>query len=692
MDFIIEQILFYFAIIVVLFLPGWFLMMAFFKERTSKLFSPIEKFVISFGLSIISVDFLMILMGRANISLTRWSIILAIILFSIVCWVIKNNFKLLIFNFKTIFNNKIFNNKIKNLKFKNWKTKNLNSRTVLIILILFLTIFIKTVYLKDTIFPTSTDLGHHMYWSKLISQTGELPTYEKLKIIETNTGYTLQTENIADFIIGEHLIFSAINLISGIPFISYFPTLVLFLINIMCLLALFILTLRLFENYKFSHSRLLGKNIAILTLLLAGPLYTLASPQAKFVSGGVVGNLLGNLFIPLALYFYFRAFKNPTTKKSYQFLMTALFITMGLFYTHHLSGLIFLFITIFIITTYIVLILIKNTKYQILNARYYFKLIFSPSIIIFLLLASFYLLLIYTPSYLNTDATGTAIGAPSKSTRIGLTPTQFKYAIGEPILALGIIGLILLFFQTLKKNKSQINKNNKSHTANYLLLATLLGWVLAVSLMTLKPHWLHINIPSGRVANYANFPFIIIASFTIVWLAYSVQNLRTTKTFLPTRIISIFFSLLCLTFLSAGYYDNSQSLIKNSNNQSALKTFHASEYLAKNSEHFSKKSMLLKDHNHIKADTWIKLFFMKDYSYPLSRGFFKRYNDPTKPREMCTLWMIESPSSEKAQQCYQDTQTKFIMINPNPDGIQFKKDENFWKIYSGNEINIFYKK
>ena len=83
---------------------------------------------------------------------------------------------------------------------------------------------------------------------------------------------------------------------------------------------------------------------------------------------------------------------------------------------------------------------------------------------------------------------------------------------------------------------------------------------------------------------------------------------------------------------------------------------------------------------------------MQDYKYPLSRGYFKRYDDITKPREMCTLEMIASPSSEEAQNCFQETGTNLIMINPAYDSAQFKKLTDFDQIYSASKINIYYRK
>jgi hypothetical protein len=54
-----------------------------------------------------------------------------------------------------------------------------------------------------------------------------------------------------------------------------------------------IFTGRLFKN----------KNITALSFFAVGVLYAINAPQGKYVSGGVVGNILGNMFLPVALYF-----------------------------------------------------------------------------------------------------------------------------------------------------------------------------------------------------------------------------------------------------------------------------------------------------------------------------------------------------------------------------------------------------
>lgn len=636
---IYTQILFYVSIILVLFIPGYFFLLAI--ESKKKFFNPLERLVFSFGFSIISFNFLMILMGKAGILLNRFSVIAGIVLFSFSCHMIR---------------------RMRRSKDNSSDDSSLNfskNQIALIILLLFLTIFIKTAYLKDSIFPTSTDLGHHMYWSKLISQTGQLPVYQESDIIQNGGNFAISApQKIADFIIGEHLIFSAINLISGINFISYLPSLILFLIHIAGILTIFILALRLFREYSF------GKNAAIISLFLIGPLYAISSSQAKFVSGGVIGNTVGNLLIPFAIYFLFRAFR----EKNSVFLSLGIFSALGLAYVHHLSAFIFLFVFAFSAIIFFVF----NLKNIIIHLKEWMGIIFKPAPAISLLFALCFLLFIYTPTYVGTEAVGTAVGGPSKETRAGLTFNQLKMTAGEARMVFGLIGIAIIL--AIKKRK-----NYES--------AFVLGWGIAILIMSLKPQWLFLDLPSTRIANYISFPLAISGAFA---LAYLLNKLKSSegKYNINPKLFYALCSMLCVFALANGFYDNSQSLSNGTNVQKAMQTFDASAYLGEKTDSSDK---VVKDHNYLTADSWIKLSFMDGYNYPFSRGYFKRYEDVTKPREMCTLWMISTPNTAEGQKCFEDLGVNFVVVNPNFDSAQFQKSEDFWQVYSGSEINIYYR-
>jgi hypothetical protein len=286
-----------------------------------------------------------------------------------------------------------------------------------------------------------------------------------------------------------------------------------------------------------------------------------------------------------------------------------------------------------------------------------------------------FILFIYTPTYLNPKAINTAVGAPSKASRMGLTLDQLKSTAGEARFAFALAGILLLFFAR------KIGKYRQ---------AFLIGWIGALTLMSLEPNLLFVNIPSDRIASYIVFPAAIVAAcmLTHVFILLKDNDSSNGKNYLSSSFILITFFAFMLFAATNGFFDNSQSLNSSNSTNEAIQTYAASKYLAQNS---TEQDIILKDHNYLSGDSWIKLFFMHGYNYPLSRGYFKRYEDETKPREQCTNFMISLPNGPEAKQCFSGTNTDFIMINSKIDSGQFAKLENFWQIYSSDEVGIFYK-
>lgn len=636
--FIFSKIIFILTLALVLFLPGYFFLRAVFGK--SKTFSSLENIVLSLATSITIIDILMLFMGKLAIPFTRWSLFAAIILFIAACvGIIRYRSE----NWRSLWH------------FKKDDLHFSRRQSAAFLILIFLTIFIKTTYLSDSVLPSSTDLGHHMYWTKLIVTDHVLPVYEEADI-NMETG-NLEILPIADFIIGEHLPFAAISLISGASVISTFPISVLLIVNIFSTLAIFILALSLFD--KHPH----GKSIALVTLLLIGPLWTLASPQAKFVSGGVIGNAIGNLFIPFILYCFYRAF----SEKSSRLLALGIFLGIGVAYTHHLSTFILIFIFLFTAVWF----LATNYRTIFYNSKQWLRLAANPYVVSAIALGIILVLFVYLPTYLNTKAVGTAVGTPTKSTRIGFTFAQLSDIGGQARMALALAGFFLLAILPSRKSYSS---------------ALLIGWLGSLLVMSLKPNLLFIDIPSNRIASYIIFPLAVVGAYAFAQLLSRSEQSHFER-LKPFHAIAIFFFFISFA-ATGGLFDNAQSLAPQDNSPQILQIHAASEYLA---EHSTAKDGIVKDHNYLAADAWIKTFFMRGYTYPLSRGYFKRYEDETKPREMCTLEMISSPDSPKAQECFEKTGTDFVMINPKFDSPQFIKSKDFIPAYISDDVAIYYR-
>ncbi len=641
LGFISDQILFYVSIILVLFMPGYsFISAVFAKDR----FSSLEKLILSFGLSILITDFLMIALSKFKILFTETSLISTLLIFSILFFVIDR-----------IKNRNAVNDQA-SLGFS-------KKQSTAIILIIFITVLIKIIYLQNVIVPSSTDLGHHMYWAKSFAQNGQIGEYVSRDIItDANGAYRMsQPQPISDFIIGEHLIFSAIAIISGLDFLSYFPIITLFLVNIFSLLSVFILTFRIFEDHP---KKII---IAILSLLLIGPLFAIDPPQAKYVAGGVVGNIIGNLLTPLAFYFYVRFFK----ERRAEWIFGALLFSMGLFYTHHLSALIFL---LSLIASVILLFVFnfKETKEILANWK---KYTLSPIFIGFIVFSIVFIFFIYTPSYLKNSAVDTVIGEVKKIEHTGLTFFQFKDIIGEPRVGLSLSGLFFAAY-LFRKNKCKSS------------LMILFGWTMIIGMISLAPSIMKLSIPSGRVANFAVYPFSILSALAFISIfSYVKSSLNKTMKLNRNFIYALFFLIMTLLF-SFGFNYNSQYLVFKDDRKKIKNTFDASAYLA---SRIKLNDNLISDHIYITADSWTKLYFMRDYNFPLYRANLERYENKIDKKEFCTLWMISEPGEEKSRQCFNELGVNFVMVNKITDSQQFLKLPEFSKIYSNNDIAIFFR-
>ncbi len=652
---LISNIILILIFILTLFLPGWLFLNFLLKTTLSKL----EIFVLSVPMSLSIVTLSILISGKLGISITQIniSIILVIILLiEIILLKIKKQRHLPIPYFET------FSRK----------------QVSILILSIALMIFIKTAFLVNTIFPTATDLGHHMFWVEKIISSEELVTYSKIKVIpdnieSANTSVANFTESqpIADFIIGEHIIFVVISLLTELSVVSAFPSLVLFIINIFTALALFILSLRLFHKLPF------GKNSAIFSFILIGPLYAISGAQAKFVSGGVIGNIFGNLLVVSIIFFLYISF----TKKSRNSMLVVFLLLITLIYTHHLST----FILVYSLFGIFITLCITNWRKIPKIAKSWKYLMTSPILLLLITLSSLFLIFIYTPSYLNTVAISSATGAPNKSTRTGIKFTQLKTMLGDARLSFAIAGFLLSLI-LFSKNRYMINIRKTLKTELYFKLpytkAIILGWFGIIFIMISYPAILKVNIISSRIATYIAFPSAIIGGFLLSWLLFYIPKS------LPKNISTTVLVMLFLFIFSDGLLDSNNSLKELSKTEEAVQTFHAAQYLSKN---IQESTWVLKDHNYITSDTWIKVFLATNYSNPLSRSYFRRYESHPN-REHCTLEMISNPGTDLSKDCFTSLNIGPIMIDTSEDGEKFNRNLNFVKVYENNNSSIYWKK
>jgi hypothetical protein len=606
----------------VLVFPGVFFQLAIFGWKSAfggGKISFFEKAVLAVPFSLIIVDLIVLLLNKLNILLKGPVLVGAILIFCLVCFAVFQ------FRFgKKKSKKEEEGEPDKTFDFSTWQA-------VFILLALVLAIFIRTAYLSDTIIPSATDLGHHMYWVQTIINTGHLPDY-----------------GVPDFIIGEHMVFAVVNLISGVKISTAMPALLLLLFNITGIFTLAILLGRIFEN----------KKIVAMSFFVAGSLYAINPPQGRYVSGGVVGNIMGDMLIPVALYFLYRAF----AEKNRIFAGLFLFSFIGLLYTHHLSA----FVLIFSIAGILLLYLLLNIKNALRIIGDWLKIFLKPFPLAVLLGGAVFLLFVFTPSYFNAAAVGQATGEPMKATRVGLSLSQIQSSVGSAQLILGVLGFLLALLVIKTKE---------------LKYSVALGWFLILFAMAWKPGWLYVNIPSDRIGNYFFLPLAFLSSYALV----RYFEIFTSAT---SRFFSTIFLFTLLFFVITNGLSDSADVFKTKNQfQGIMETFHSATYLAATVD--TNKDIILKDHVNIYGDSWYKLFFMKDFKYPLSRGVLMRYVDPTKPRETCTRDMISDPESDAGKACFADTGVNYVVVNAQIEGNSFEKYPDFSKVYGSNYISIF---
>lgn len=630
----LHSFLFLLVLPFVLFLPGWALLK--FVERKQTTFSSLERIVLSMVLSIGVVDFLFLTMDGVHIPITHLSVLASILGFSFIFFWLAH--------------------RQQTTKTARQSPSTLTSQYAIPFVILFATIVIfKLLFALPNVTPNATDLGHHMYWVKQITLEGKLPIYQEREITQGPDGtYSVgDPQPISDFIIGEHLTLAALGLLSGMDVMSAYPLITLLLIHLMTVVAIFVLALRLFET---TSARDL---IALLALLLFGIMYAFGPPQMKYISGGVVGNTIGNLFIPGAILFLIIAFRERRTDLLVMFILT----TLGLAYTHHLSTLVFGLILI-----------LACILFTILNFRQVTQdilpLFIRPTVLLTIVLSGVYFFGFWTPSYITNHAATTVIGTATDAEHQGLSLNQLKFALGEPRFIFGLLGLLLLL----------ITKEWRRQDVTALFLA----WAGILSLMILRPDLTHIDLPSARVSNYLILPFTLLTAFDLAWL---FEHLRQ-ETYLPSWLRSGTLMLLIVFMLHNGLIDNT-TFLKNQTdtyaNMALLKD--AAEYTAKT---VPESNTVIHDHINILGDTWIKLFFMRDYNYPFYRALLFRYDRPRDKQERCTLLLLSTPNTDEALKCAKDLNVRALLVNEKIDGPQFKHFDQYWQIYSNGAHSVYW--
>ena len=109
--------------------------------------------------------------------------------------------------------------------------------------------------------------------------------------------------------------------------------------------------------------------------------------------------------------------------------------------------------------------------------------------------------------------------------------------------------------------------------------AFLIGWSIILLIMTMRPGWLFIDIPSARIGAYLSFPLGLSAAFGIIML-FAWLKKSGRRTHAPTLLFIATAFAVFIFAAGSGSYDNSQTLLPGAKSFEAAETFAASRYLA----------------------------------------------------------------------------------------------------------------
>ncbi|MBD3300733.1 MAG: hypothetical protein GF347_05270, partial [Candidatus Moranbacteria bacterium] len=418
------------TLILVFIVPGWLILDLFFAGRDR--LSLIEKTGLSLPLSVTLINFIVLLLGRFNVGLNAFNLYLTLI-FSVGVLALAYYF----------LQKKSQHNSKPVLPIKTFSRKNL-------IILSLISILISARFLALDIVPNNTDLGHHMYWVKNLEINEKIPDY-----------------NTSDVIVGEHIAFFVLSKLTGIDILTAFPVVFLMIIDLISFLLIFQLAKRISRK----------ESIALISFAFIAVLYVIAAPFMKFVSGGVVGNTFGNLFIPSVLLSLFLSFRFNEKR----FLALAIFLFVGIFYIHHLSTFLLIFIILSLVGSQILLELMfpyrKRFDFRVLKR--WLRLFFSKAPLIVLTISAVFIGLIYTPHYIRHEAVETVVQTPDKDSHRGVSLNSFTSSIGEFRTLLGILGVVV-FGWVIARNSSLKPQNKKQGQRNLQLnlnAALILGWL-----------------------------------------------------------------------------------------------------------------------------------------------------------------------------------------------------------------------
>lgn len=333
---------------------------------------------------------------------------------------------------------------------------------ILAISLLLIVLIRVPVYLSHPL-PYTTDLSHHIYYAKHIIENGSLPKYSK-----------------SEFVLLEHITLSLSPLLVGTDVLGISSFVILYILNFFSGITIFRLTFHATKSFSTS----------LISLLLSSCFFLYTSFNLRFVLGGVVGNLLGNFFIPSFILLLILFFE----KKYYHLLPIIIINLICIITAHTLSTVIIFWVTTIALLFYFI---INRANFLCIVKELFRK---YTKYLLFSIICTF-IFLLYVPDYFSDKRAMERISIPQMSilTPKGsffstLTENNYLREIPKKIYIISFLGLASYFFSRPKTKFSKF---------------IFVTWPLIPLGYTVFPNAFPIRIPPHRAINYAFSPLML---------------------------------------------------------------------------------------------------------------------------------------------------------------------------------------
>ncbi len=374
---------------------------------------------------------------------------------------------------------------IKNFKLKRPRIK-ISRKNFKFILVLIFAILLRLPTLIAYKYPFTGDMSKHVFFSKQIIETGKLEQYSH-----------------PQYVLLEHVSLSLIPIITGINIISRSPFVIIYIINILIGLPIFLIAKKISKSFY----------TGLIAFLTVSSYHLYTTLNIGYVIEGVVGNVLGLYFIAVCSLSLIKIFD----ENQLDLLPISITCLVCIVTSHTLTPAVYFWIVLGSIVSYSV--------FNLNKVLIFLKKCTSNPILLILTFLPLIVFFFYLPEYFIDKQATELIRIPSGNINaispslLGLIKERFldPYPTALSTYIVALSSLVFYFF----------NKPKTNFFKYYLL-----SWVSVIFLYVCFPIFFPVHLPGYRVINYIFYPLIILVSITIKYVKPKFRAIAFSLIFL----------------------------------------------------------------------------------------------------------------------------------------------------------------